>query len=80
VGVEWTGEPLRVPFTSKQPKPTGRRTVSSITVQMTKERETKGTWRYAEVGPPAQHKIGTLYIKKSSGLGGPDEITVEVQS
>lgn len=36
--------------------------MSKFTVTMKKERETKGTWRYAESGDAPL--IGTLYIPK----------------
>lgn len=57
-----------------------------IKVNMTFNRETKGTVLYAEVDSTGNHtpqdfaKIGSLYIKKRSFNGGkfPNKITVEV--
>ena len=40
--------------------------MSAIRARFTKERETKNTVRFAEVGDEANHKIGTLYVKKTA--------------
>lgn len=42
----------------------------SVTIPFILEKETKGTFRYAEVGDAAGHKIGALYVKKSCPLAG----------
>ena len=53
--------------------------MNPITATFTLERETKGTYRYAEDGDPAQHKIGLLYVKKGAISGGaPASIVLSV--
>jgi hypothetical protein len=50
----------------------------SLSISFTKEKETKGTFRYAEDGDdPA---IGKLYLKKDAAekLGNPEDLTVTV--
>lgn len=46
---------------------------TAINAQFTFERETKGTFVYVEDGPKDQHKVGTLYIKKSAMGSTPDD-------
>lgn len=50
--------------------------MAKVTVSFTKEKETTGTVRYKEDGDPAQHKVGTQYLKKATvaELGNPDAI------
>jgi hypothetical protein len=38
------------------------------TITFVREKTTPGTTRYKEDGPPSQHVVGTLYVKKTSGL------------
>ncbi len=44
----------------------------TITVPFILEKETPGTYRFAEVGEKETHKIGTIYVKKATiaALGG----------
>jgi len=42
------------------------------------EKETPGTFRYAEEGDPDQHKMGSVYIKKGAFKDAPKAITVTV--
>jgi hypothetical protein len=52
-----------------------------LKVSLSKERETKGTWRYAEEEEDRDKQvIGKLYLKKGivDKLGDPDDITVTV--
>lgn len=45
------------------------------------EKETKGTWRYAEVADGPNAVVGTLYIKKSALSGdAPKVLTVTIKS
>lgn len=48
---------------------------NTVTVKFEAERETKRTFRFAEVGDPDKHKIGTLYVKKDvlDALGNPQD-------
>lgn len=52
--------------------------MEAITVVLKKDRETKGTWRYAEVTEDDNPVIGTLYVRKSGArrLGDPESLTV----
>jgi hypothetical protein len=53
--------------------------MATITVELQKDRETKGTWRYAEVTDDAGDPvIGTLYVRKPAAhrLGNPECLTV----
>ncbi len=44
------------------------------------ERDTKHTYRYQEVAPEGEEKIGTLYIKKSAlGNKAPATLTVTIE-
>jgi hypothetical protein len=53
-----------------------------LTLSFTKERETKGTWRYAEDVQDASQRptIGTIYVLKTvlAELGDPDKLTVTI--
>ena len=51
-----------------------------IAVNMTQDRETKGTRRYLEDGDRDAHRIGTLYLKKAAAaeLDNPTRVTVLV--
>lgn len=44
--------------------------------------DTKGTRRYQEDGDPEKHKVGSLYIKKSTAadLGNPDSLQVTISA
>jgi len=45
------------------------------------EKETKGTWRYAEVAEGPDPVVGTLYVKKSALTGdAPKVLTVTIKS
>lgn len=52
------------------------------TVEMTLEKETKGTVRYAEKGEPDKHIFGTIYVKKGAFKDGafPKEVQVTIES
>ena len=56
---------------------------AKVSVLMTLERETKGTYLYKEAGDYSTHKIGSLYIKKRTleelGAPGAKVITVTVE-
>lgn len=54
---------------------------TSIVVKFTKEKETKGTWKYQEEGDSANHKVGTLYLRKSTveKLGNPEALQIEIK-
>jgi len=49
-----------------------------VTIKFSKEKETKGTFRYTEEGDDP--KVGSLYIKKPAAaeLGNPESITVVI--
>ena len=52
-------------------------------IEMTLDKETKGSVRYAEKGDPAEQILRTLYIRKrafSEGAPYPDEIKVTIKS
>lgn len=50
-----------------------------ITLTFSLERETKGTFRFAEDGD--EPKVGTLYVKKSVfGSKAPDALTVTIEA
>lgn len=53
-------------------------TEKKVTLKFTKEKETKGTFRYSEDGDDP--KVGSLYIKKSAcgDLGNPESLTVVI--
>lgn len=52
-----------------------------ITVKFKLEKETKGTFRYAEVETDGQLlSIGTLYIKKHILPHKPENLTVEIKA
>lgn len=53
--------------------------MATITVALQKDRETKGTWRYAEVTED-DPVIGTLYVRKPAArrLGDPESITLTI--
>lgn len=52
--------------------------MSMVITKFTKERETKNTVRYAEQGDESGHKIGVLYVKKSTleRFGNPGTLEV----
>lgn len=54
----------------------------SIKFTAKKDRETKGTFRYAEQGDPESMAVRTIYIRKSAiaKLDNPSEITVTIES
>ena len=49
-----------------------------VTIEMKKERETKGTVRYEEEGD--LYAVGTLYVRKHvvAQLGNPDRLTLTI--
>ena len=55
-----------------------------ITVQMTKKRETKGTWLYEETDNDGDVNVevalGQLYVKKAAveALGSPESISISI--
>jgi len=58
-----------------------------LTISLTKDRETKGTWRYAEDDPAAQGEghpgypvLSTLYVQRAAvaQMGNPERIVVTV--
>ena len=53
--------------------------MATVTVELQKDRETKGTWRYAEV-TENDPVIGTLYVRKPAArrLGNPEAITLTI--
>jgi hypothetical protein len=53
--------------------------MATVTVELHKDRETKGTWRYAEV-TEEDPVIGTLYVRKPAAhrLGNPETLTVTI--
>jgi hypothetical protein len=53
--------------------------MATITIELEKDRETKGTWRYAEVTDD-DPVIGTLYVRKPAArrLGDPESLTVTI--
>jgi hypothetical protein len=59
-------------------------TTDPLTLTFTKERETKGTWRYAEDVEDASQRptIGTIYVLKTvlAEPGDPDKLTVTIQA
>lgn len=54
--------------------------MANIVLEFEKERDTKNTVRYQEVGDV--HSVGTLYIQKHAvkELGNPEKITVEIKA
>jgi hypothetical protein len=50
-----------------------------LTLKFTREKETKGTQRFAEDGD--EPSVGTLYVKKAADakLGKPERITVTIE-
>jgi hypothetical protein len=52
----------------------------SIVLTFEREKETKGTQRYSEVGDKSDQVVGVLYIKKAgdSKLGSPEKIQVTI--
>jgi hypothetical protein len=54
-----------------------------IVVEFTKDRETPGTWRFAEDGDKSDHLVGTIYVKnaglKKIGSGKPESIRVTIE-
>lgn len=55
-------------------------TAPTLTVDMARDKETKGTVRYAEQGPDP--RIGLLYVPKKTvaELGDPDRIRVTLDA
>lgn len=51
----------------------------SLSLEFEKEKETKGTIRYSEVGD--EPAVGKLYLKKpaAEGLGNPESLTVSIK-
>lgn len=51
-----------------------------MTLSFTKEKETKGTWRYHEDGTTADAAVGTLYLKNHAveKLGNPETLSVVI--
>lgn len=47
-------------------------------IQFTFEKATKRTYRFAEVGDPDDHKVGTIYVKQAAFDGQPEGLTVEI--
>lgn len=55
--------------------------MAKVTLKFTKEKETPGTVRFAEDGDKDNHKVGTLYVKKSAGdLADKDTLTVTIEA
>lgn len=55
--------------------------MSKTVVKFSFEKETKNAVRFQETGDEANHKIGTLYVKKSAFDGKvPQSITVTVEA
>jgi hypothetical protein len=56
--------------------------MADVIVALRFERETKNTYRYAEiVGPDEQPVIGTLYVQKSAiPATAPQELTVTISA
>lgn len=57
--------------------------VTNISLNFIKERETKGTWRYAEeVEDGGDAVVGTLYLKNHAvaTLGHPETLTVIIEN
>jgi hypothetical protein len=53
--------------------------VAGFTVGFRFEKETPGTFRFQESGDKADHKIGTLYIRKSAlPNGAPRALTLKI--
>jgi hypothetical protein len=52
----------------------------NVTVRLDKERETKNTVRFAEVGDEDALLIGTIYVPKATldAIGNPDVIEVTI--
>lgn len=51
-----------------------------IELKMKMDKETKGSVRYAETGPPEEQTLRTVYVRKSAFDGKyPQEITVTVK-
>jgi hypothetical protein len=52
----------------------------AVTLTFTKDKETKGTFRYAEDGD--EPVVGTVYVRKAAAekLGNPEKITVSIQA
>ena len=53
----------------------------SIKFTAKKDRETKGTFRFAETGDPESQVVRTIYIRKSAAakLGNPKSIEVTIE-
>ena len=51
-----------------------------VTIKFKKEKETKGTFVYAEESDT--QKVGTLYLKKAAAaeLGNPEALTVTIEA
>lgn len=58
------------------------KTVGPTVLTFTKERETKGTWRYKEDAAAADAVVGTLYLKKAAveALGSPEALQVTIEA
>ena len=52
--------------------------MATITIELEKDRETKGTWRYEVTDDDPV--IGTLYVRKPAArrLGDPESLTVTI--
>lgn len=48
------------------------------TLTFLKEKETKGTFRFAEVGKDGVIHLGTIYVRKSSPLSSANILTVKI--
>ena len=53
---------------------------NSVVIPFILEKETKGTFRYAEVGDAAGHKIGALYVKKTCPIAGAPGLRVTLEA
>lgn len=61
--------------------PVAKKKQSTLVVEFTKAKETKGTFVYAENEDNGEVKIGSLYVKKAAAaeLGNPESLTVTIE-
>lgn len=60
------------------PKVAAVKKSSSVTINFEFERETKNTYRFAEVAD--EPVVGTLYVKKSAFKSAPTGLTVTIEA
>lgn len=65
----------KTPTADKAKKPP-----KSIELEFTREKETKGTQRFAEEGEKTSQVVGVLYVKKDGDkrLGAPERVRVTI--